>query len=237
MKEDQMMKNTMKKIPRRRTRLMKKTFVCSVVLLVSLMALGASGAWAVVDIPLVNHSFETGDLTGWVPQYGFMDVRGASVPGMDGSYALCMGQPNGPHINKFVGPSYTVQANTVYTVSAMVGAHPGCTGENGYFRFIFINNPDNYDGGYKEGGYSPYFSCPDSTMQLYSFSVDSTTHPEWTGMYIAFQLGMGATTWSSYQLWDNVHLTATTVPEPGSLAALGTGLMGLVGFIARRRRA
>jgi len=134
MKEDQMMKNTMKKIPRRRTRLMKKTFVCSVVLLVSLMALGASGAWAVVDIPLVNPGFELGpsqnDMISWNqwldpdpgPSKWWIYYGGAGVGSFAGTGKnLRMGWGGATCIvRQFVGSAYPVEANTTYTVSAMV---------------------------------------------------------------------------------------------------------------------
>ncbi|MGB9619250.1 MAG: PEP-CTERM sorting domain-containing protein [Armatimonadota bacterium] len=35
--------------------------------------------------------------------------------------------------------------------------------------------------------------------------------------------------------WD-LAFEISTVPEPGSMVALSTGLAGLVGFILRRRR-
>lgn len=35
--------------------------------------------------------------------------------------------------------------------------------------------------------------------------------------------------------WDNISVSATTTPEPGSLLALGSGIIGLVGFVIRRR--
>jgi hypothetical protein len=50
---------------------------------------------------------------------------------------------------------------------------------------------------------------------------------------VALKLGSvsGSPVWASF---DNIHVTC--IPEPGSLLAFGTGLLGLVGFAIRRRK-
>ena len=225
---------------------MKKSFLGSVVLLVSLMALGASGAWA-ADIPLANPGFELGpsqnDQIGWNqwldpdpgPSKWWIYYGGAGVGSWAGTGKnLRMGWGGATCIvRQFVGSAYPVEANTTYTVSAMVRKAAGAG--SGFLKLGFNSNPTD------ENGTNSYFSGPQffagDTYQRYYFSVSSTDHPEIVGRYISVWLNTDASDWSNYQDWDDVQLTATTVPEPGSLAALGAGLMGLVGFAARRRRA
>jgi hypothetical protein len=42
--------------------------------------------------------------------------------------------------------------------------------------------------------------------------------------------------WVAYQAGEHSDWDPSAVPEPGSLVTLGSGLVGLVGFVIRRRK-
>jgi len=56
------------------------------------------------------------------------------------------------------------------------------------------------------------------------------------GEYIDFVAGFGVDSNIANDL-TGINVTISEVPEPGSLLALGSGLLGLVGLVTRRRRA
>ncbi|MGB9619317.1 MAG: PEP-CTERM sorting domain-containing protein [Armatimonadota bacterium] len=70
--------------------------------------------------------------------------------------------------------------------------------------------------------------------------ITLSPHPQGNGGmvisqgYVVVALKLGGFSPPEWVSWDNLCLTC--VPEPGSMLALGTGLVGLAGFVIRRRK-
>jgi hypothetical protein len=71
--------------------------------------------------------------------------------------------------------------------------------------------------------------------------VGSTVRDDYTnlgtiGLYTMFDAAsLGTSGSGSYTIWDDVQV-GSTVPEPGTLILLGSGLLGLVGFGRKKFR-
>ncbi|MHB9035440.1 MAG: PEP-CTERM sorting domain-containing protein, partial [Armatimonadota bacterium] len=56
-----------------------------------------------------------------------------------------------------------------------------------------------------------------------------------SGIPVGNQLEIQLWSYAPQVAWDNISLDATTVPEPGALLCIVTGLLGLVGRCVRRK--
>lgn len=86
------------------------------------------------------------------------------------------------------------------------------------------------------------YSAANQVLESFSYRVDTAVDSYNEGMFLGFSRASAdihsfAVTVSAGQslVMDDVHLSASPVPEPGSLALLAAGL-AVVGGVARRRR-
>jgi hypothetical protein len=75
-----------------------------------------------------------------------------------------------------------------------------------------------------------------TAAELYRASAPGTTQVGSLGFWYDYS-GHYSDFGSAYAAGEIINVTVQNAPEPGSILALGSGMMGLVGFAIRRRRA
>lgn len=209
------------------------------VLLTLLMAVALSGLVRAGEIPLANPSFEDGDLCkvsgnpaehpdeeesppipGWRRTWGGQQIQIGRGCGEDGGQILEMGDGATSLIFQRVGAAVTVQPDTTYRLTALVGAPQGQdwigkgrTSE-GKLGLRFTADPEAFSD-YDSEFWSDPIVCSGDAMEEYSLSVSSSEHPEIVGRHITVFLATeGSDEWDNYQAWDRVRLTATPEAKP-----------------------
>jgi hypothetical protein len=126
----------------------------------------------------------------------------------------------------YMGESQIMLSTTTGSVS--LGANVDQTWNTISFQQdTYVYDGNTYYGGscnvFLNGAYKGYFAIADSSYNGLGTMVFSTNSPSWTENGALFV--------------DDIHVgdTSAFVPEPGSLLALGMGLVGMAGAVLRKR--
>jgi len=179
------------------------------------VALSIGGFSSPSRADLVNGGFETSDLTGWT-EAGDNTFNGVSCgPGATVAQGNCSYFAGPIGSNSTLSQSLATQPGTAYSISFSFEPDGGTpshfAASFGGVTLVDVNNP-----------------AAQSSFQNFNFVRTATGSS--TLLSFSFRDDTG------FLFLDAVSVNAAAVPEPGTIALVGIGVVGMLGTSCRKRR-